>query len=74
MPIYEYICNYCKKTFEYLLRNQNEEISCPYCHRKDIKRKFSKFSFGSKDRKDNLKMTSSSKCSSCTSRTCSSCF
>ncbi|MCX7661242.1 MAG: zinc ribbon domain-containing protein [Candidatus Omnitrophica bacterium] len=74
MPIYEYICNRCKKTFEYLLRNLNEEVFCPFCHTKDLKRKFSTFSFGSRDSKGEFKSAASSKCSGCSATSCSSCF
>ncbi|MCM8792000.1 MAG: zinc ribbon domain-containing protein [Candidatus Omnitrophica bacterium] len=74
MPIYEYICNHCKKTFEHLLRSLNEEVFCPYCKSKDLKKKLSLFSFGSRDSKGEFKAATSSKCSGCQATTCSSCF
>jgi putative FmdB family regulatory protein len=31
MPIYEYVCNDCKKPFEKLVLKSGEKISCPKC-------------------------------------------
>ena len=31
MPIFEYICEECKKPFEKLVRNHAEAIACPAC-------------------------------------------
>jgi len=74
MPIYEYICNQCKKNFDYLLRNPNEEIFCPHCGSKDLKRKFSTFSFGTRDSGGEFKSSIPSKCSGCSASSCSGCF
>src|ERR1044071_3407286 len=38
MPIYEYRCGACDRTFEELLRSSNEKISCPSCASPDVKR------------------------------------
>lgn len=44
MPIFEYNCNECEKKFEKLLKNRNEEQSCPFCKSKNIKKSASVFS------------------------------
>lgn len=31
MPIYEYVCDDCSKTFEKLVMKQSEKIVCPQC-------------------------------------------
>ncbi len=31
MPIYEYVCEDCKKPFEKLVMSQSEKITCPQC-------------------------------------------
>ena len=31
MPIYEYVCDDCKKPFEKLVMSQAEQIACPRC-------------------------------------------
>jgi len=31
MPIYEYVCDDCKKPFEKLVMSQSEKITCPKC-------------------------------------------
>jgi putative FmdB family regulatory protein len=31
MPIYEYVCDDCKKPFEKLVMKQSEKIVCPQC-------------------------------------------
>ncbi|MCL5959129.1 MAG: zinc ribbon domain-containing protein [Chloroflexi bacterium] len=40
MPLYEYRCLQCGKTFEKLVRSSwgEQEISCPSCGRREIKR------------------------------------
>ena len=51
MPIYEYKCNKCGKSFEKLVfpsDNENEFI-CEHCNEKDISRIVSAFSKGSSE-------------------------
>ena len=43
MPIYEYCCTSCGKNFETLVMRENEEISCPNCDSKEVKRQLSCF-------------------------------
>jgi putative FmdB family regulatory protein len=58
MPIYEFSCLNCGKVFEKLvLKNEEiQELRCPYCGSKNIKKLISNF-YSNKD--------SSSKSSSC---------
>ncbi|RUM92059.1 MAG: zinc ribbon domain-containing protein [Thermodesulfatator sp.] len=46
MPIYEFICNKCKKNFEdFVLSSQKiKEVKCPSCGSDDIQKQFSMFS------------------------------
>jgi len=46
MPIYEYLCNECKKEFSVLILSQKDlsEVSCKICRGKDITRLLSRFS------------------------------
>jgi putative FmdB family regulatory protein len=48
MPIYEYQCRNCGKTFEMLrsLKNADEDLQCPDCHGQEVERRFSSFSAG----------------------------
>ncbi|MCS7202570.1 MAG: zinc ribbon domain-containing protein [Dictyoglomus sp.] len=63
MPIYEYKCKDCGNIFEKLTYKE-EEIECPNCGGKNIKKLISLFaSIGSEK----------GICSSCSSRNCSSC-
>ncbi len=48
MPIYEYNCLDCSKTFEKIVWNTEEkEVCCPYCQGKNNLRVLSGFSKGS---------------------------
>lgn len=46
MPIYEYECESCGKSFELLIRSEREEqeAACPVCTKKRVRRKPSVFS------------------------------
>jgi putative FmdB family regulatory protein len=46
MPIFEYKCSVCNNKFEYLYKSSTvqEEILCPVCNSKKIKKLFSTFS------------------------------
>jgi len=50
MPIYEYGCNQCGTCFEKLVFHSDDdgEFECPSCGEKDIYRRVSSFSCGSK--------------------------
>lgn len=40
MPLYEYKCLQCDKTFEKLVRSSfgEQDVSCPNCGRREVKR------------------------------------
>jgi putative FmdB family regulatory protein len=48
MPLYEYQCLRCGKTFELLRRisDADADLQCPDCHSQQIERQFSTFSAG----------------------------
>lgn len=48
MPLYEYRCRKCGKTFEMLWRMQDADsgLECPKCRSKKVERQFSTFSSG----------------------------
>ncbi|HUV36280.1 MAG TPA: zinc ribbon domain-containing protein [Patescibacteria group bacterium] len=43
MPIFEYSCNGCDKTFELLVKRYDEEVQCPHCGSPDVEKLFSPF-------------------------------
>lgn len=47
MPIYEYCCLHCNRHFQSLImkREDEQELSCPACGHRDLKRLISSFSF-----------------------------
>lgn len=46
MPIFEYQCNQCSKTFEKLVfQNEENDVKCPVCKTDDIKKMMSATSF-----------------------------
>jgi putative FmdB family regulatory protein len=49
MPIYEYQCAECGETFEKFLRtfSEQEELTCPRCGSKDVRKAISLFGLGS---------------------------
>jgi putative FmdB family regulatory protein len=47
MPIYEYVCQNCKRTFSLLvLKLSDEKKTCPDCGSGDVVKKLSTFSCG----------------------------
>ena len=44
MPIYEYICEDCKNSFEKIVINRDQQIACPKCSGKNAKIQLSVFS------------------------------
>ncbi|MGA1791452.1 MAG: FmdB family zinc ribbon protein [bacterium] len=76
MPIYEYRCNACKHSFERLIRNQKQSVSCPDCGSADVQRIMSSFGFRKDAKESSLNQPnnpSGSSCASCVSRNCSQC-
>jgi putative FmdB family regulatory protein len=45
MPIFEYICNQCKRPFEALVMG-SQTAACPNCGSGDLEQKFSAYSVG----------------------------
>ena len=44
MPIFEYVCNNCKKEFEILVKSNKENtVKCISCNSDSVKKKFSSF-------------------------------
>jgi putative FmdB family regulatory protein len=41
MPIYEYVCNKCKKAFEFFHLRQDEVAECPECKSKEVTKQVS---------------------------------
>jgi putative FmdB family regulatory protein len=73
MPIYEYKCNDCGEEFEKLVMKKNQEIECPKCGTKNVKKKFSVFGMmGGEGNSWGVENPGSS-CSGCSSSSCSSC-
>lgn len=68
MPIYEYICLKCKKEFEELVLNKEEEVRCPACGSKELEKKFSPFATQGLE-----KNVGSKGCFGCTATSCASC-
>jgi putative FmdB family regulatory protein len=78
MPIYEFQCKECNNKFEVLVRNSSQTVKCPACSSDKLERLFSLFGFSSKgsSSKGNLESSynsSSSSCSGCRSKNCSTC-
>ena len=73
MPIYEFICSNCNKSFDKLcsLKDDLSKIRCEFCESQNIKKKMSAFATsGNRDEHDHQ---GGSSCSSCSSGSCSSC-
>jgi len=45
MPIYEYVCEDCKESFEALVIQQ-EEVKCPGCNGAHLSKQYSRFGTG----------------------------
>lgn len=71
MPIYEYICMNCQKEFEKIVFGGAEEVECPECKGKEVKKLMSAAAF--KCNGNFVSTASSSGCSGCTSHSCSTC-
>ncbi|HDQ98985.1 MAG TPA: zinc ribbon domain-containing protein [candidate division WOR-3 bacterium] len=71
MPIREFRCRECRKTFEALVFSPRDEAGerCPSCGSGRLEKLFSVFGVSGTERK----ITSSANCASCSSRNCASC-
>ncbi len=45
MPIFEYVCDDCKESFEKLV-NRDDEVSCPKCQGPHLSKQYSRFGMG----------------------------
>ncbi|MCP4118113.1 MAG: zinc ribbon domain-containing protein [Desulfobacteraceae bacterium] len=78
MPIFEYKCNKCDKTFETLVLG-SDVPQCPSCSSEDLSRLISKCGFvtassGASDDGQSVSVSSSSSpCSGCSATSCSTC-
>jgi putative FmdB family regulatory protein len=72
MPIFEFHCQKCDKSFERLVFKSDEVVECPVCGQQSVNKLMSTCSA-----KVGYKYTAASKpassCSGCTSTSCSSC-
>jgi putative FmdB family regulatory protein len=74
MPIYEYHCSNCNKTFESLVLG-SEQPECPVCRSTDVCKLMSACGFISKENGGQTvkKAAGTSACSGCTASSCSGC-
>jgi putative FmdB family regulatory protein len=71
MPIYEFVCRKCGRRFESLVRLGGEkEVACPECGAADVQKLLSSFGIGGGGSR--LK-TASSSCTTCSTKSCSTC-
>lgn len=71
MPIYEFVCGKCGREFETLVRLGGEKgVCCPECGSADVQKLISAFGIGGGSSR--LK-TASSSCTTCSSKSCSTC-
>lgn len=49
MPLYEYLCRNCGKTFEMLrrMKDADRDLRCPDCHSDEVEQVLSSFATGS---------------------------
>ncbi|SNR76606.1 putative regulatory protein, FmdB family [Humidesulfovibrio mexicanus] len=81
MPIFEYVCNRCKKQFEELVFSQDEQAVCPSCGSTDTAKLMSccrgKMGGGAADSDAPVAKASTSSssggCAGCSGGNCSSC-
>ncbi|MGB4337230.1 MAG: zinc ribbon domain-containing protein [Bacillota bacterium] len=70
MPIFDYKCNGCGRTFDTLVRSSSETVECPDCGSTDVTKLVSKFGFKSGSA---FSSSAGSACGSCSGGSCSSC-
>ncbi|MFH0844897.1 MAG: zinc ribbon domain-containing protein [Pseudomonadota bacterium] len=71
MPIYEYKCGKCDNDFETLVLGSDDDITCPECHGRKVKRMMSSCNFKSSG--GYSPSSASSGCTTCSTKNCSSC-
>lgn len=45
MPLYEYVCDECSRSFEKLVRAWGEAVTCPHCQSAAVEKQLSSFAF-----------------------------
>jgi putative FmdB family regulatory protein len=70
MPIFEYTCLECKREFEEIVFNSSTDVLCPDCKSSNVEKKMSIFGFKSGG---TYIGSSSTKCSTCNSKSCDTC-
>jgi len=70
MPIYEFHCLDCGHDFEDLILGINSPVNCRYCESGKVEKLMSAVSFKTDGK---FTSTGSSGCTSCASKSCSSC-
>jgi putative FmdB family regulatory protein len=75
MPIYEYTCEDCNTSFEYLVMGGKGPEACPKCKGKKIRQMISACGFVSKNGSGQTTSTSAStsSCTGCTAGSCAGC-
>ena len=73
MPIYEYMCNHCKRPFEELVLSAATAVTCPRCNGKRIKRLMSVVNSHSRGRGGGAPTSTRSSCGSCSRTSCGGC-
>ena len=80
MPIFEYICQKCSNEFETLVISKGTDVECPECSSHELTKKMSVSNIksggdgaGSSETERSPSSSSTSGCSSCISRNCSTC-
>ena len=80
MPIYEFLCNKCKREFEELVLKEDEQVKCPDCGSGDTQKLMSacKFRTGGpivlgKPSSNAITTRGKSACASCSGGNCSTC-
>lgn len=77
MPIFEFHCDNCDKTFEKLVFGGDPEVECPNCGQKSVKKLMSACAFkvdhGFMSTPASSSAKSSSACSGCAATSCSTC-
>ncbi len=71
MPIFEYQCAACGKSFELFLRNKEETPACKYCQSIELERKVSVFAFQGSGIQGSA--SSGASCSGCSATGCGTC-
>lgn len=70
MPIFEYICEECRKPFEKLVQ-KDEKVECPMCHSDHLAKQYSRFGMngGASNKYESLPQYKGGGCG-CTPSTC----